>query len=153
MRKALDWFNGILMVLMFLTIFIQIAAREIFSLPTTWSAELGIMLFTFIVFYGLPCITRERTHLRVDALYQLFPKWGKTLSDLACGFVYIAFFLYLAWGAYENAVDNWDVQIPTFEICHLGWVYAMMLLATVIHIAFQFINIYEDGRQLLGGGR
>ena len=151
MRRFLNYFNGILMAFMFLIIFIQIFGREVLHIATPWSVEAGVILFTFIVLYGIPCVTRERMHLRVDVVYNIMTPYMKLLSDLVCGIIYIAFFLYMGWGAYQNAVDNWIVEIPTIEFIHLGWVYCVIALATVLHIVCLCINIREDWRALFGG--
>lgn len=150
MRKALELINGVMVFAMFVVLTIQIAGRVIFALPTTWSSEMSIILFALIVMYGLPAITLERTHLRVDSLYMLMPKKVQIFFEFICGFVYIAFFGYLAHGAYYNAIDNWVVEIPTIEWLHLGWVYLLICVATSLHIVALCQVIYEDGKLLWG---
>ena len=132
------------MIVMFFIILIQIVARIILGVPTAWSVELGIIVFTLIVFFGMPNIARERSHLRVDALYQLFPEKMKRVVDLLCGLVYVAFFVVLAWGAYRNIEYNWDVEIPTIEWAQLGWAYLVLFLAILLNIWSLLLNIVED---------
>jgi len=148
MRKALDYLNMVMMIVMYLIILVQIFSREILNVSTTWSTEFGVILFTLIVLFGTPNITRERMHLKVDALYNLFPKWLKKVMEIVFSLIYIAFFIVMAAGAYRNAVDNWTVDIPTIEWCHLGWIYMLIMIATIL-IALAFaVNIYEDVRML-----
>ncbi len=150
MRKYIDYLNGFLVLLMFLTIFIQITGREIFKVATSWSVETSIILFVFVVFLGIASITRERTHLRVDAFYNIFPPWLKRGADIVCGLAYITFFTAFAYGAYRNILDNWDVEIPTIEWFRWGYVYLFVFVATLIIIFYLVLNLIEDVR---GTGR
>ncbi len=152
MRTLLDRFNAALMALMYLTILIQIIARVVLEIPTTWSTEFGVILFTFIVLFGTPGVTRERAHLKVDALYNLFPRRLKLVLDIVFALLYIAFFFFMAAGAYGNAAENWMMDIPTIEWCHLGWIYLMVFLATVLIILAYLETIREDVRELFRRG-
>jgi len=146
MRKYIDYVNGFLVLLMFLTILIQIVAREILKVATSWSVETSIILFLFVVFMGIASITRERTHLRVDALYNIFPGWLQRMADIVCGAVYIVFFCAFAYGTYRNIFDNWTVEIPTIEWFRWGYVYLFIFLATLLNIGFLAVNLIEDVR-------
>ena len=144
MRKYINYLAGALVAVMFLVIFVQITARLILKVPTSWSVEIGIILFLFVVFLGIASTTRERSHLRVDALHAIMPPWLRRIVDIACGLAYIAFFAAFAWGAYINAVDNWRVEIPTVEWFRWGYVYLVILLATLVNIWHLCVNLVED---------
>ena len=144
MRKYIDYLNGGIVVIMFLTIFAQIVGREILKVATSWSVETSIILFVFVVFLGTASTTRERTHLRVDFLYNLFPAWLKRVTDVVCGVAYIVFFVAFSYGAYRNIGDNWAVEIPTIEWFRWGYVYLVVFLATLINIGYLAINLVED---------
>lgn len=146
MRKYIDYLNGFIVLLMFLTIFIQIIAREIIKVATSWSVEVSIILFVFVVFMGIASITRERTHLRVDALYNILPRWLQRATDVVCGVAYIVFFCAFAYGCYRNIFDNWSVEIPTIEWFRWGYVYLFVFFATLINIVYLALNLVEDIR-------
>lgn len=148
MRRMLDRFNAGLMILMYGIILVQIVARELLRVPTTWSTEFGVILFTFIVLFGTPNTTRERNHLKVDALYNLFPAKVKKVLEIVFALLYLVFFFFMAVGAYRNAVDNWTVEIPTIEWCRLGWIYVLILFATIMIIISFAVNVYEDVKSL-----
>jgi len=144
MRKYIDYLNGILVFLMFLAIFIQISARLIIKVPTSWSVETGILFFVFIVFIGIASVTRERTHLKVDALFNFLPRRIQRIVDTISSFLFIIFFLLFSVGAYRNVVANWNVEIPTIEWFKWGYVYLIVLAATVINIVYLVMNIVSD---------
>ena len=144
MRKILDGLNGFLILIMSMAILFQITAREILHIPTSWSVEASIILFLFVVFLGIPSITRERTHLCVDAIKVYFPAWLKRIVDICCGSAIIAFFCAFAYGAYRNVLDNWDVELPSIAWIRWGYVYLFILLATLINIWYLTTNLVED---------
>lgn len=144
MRKYIDRLNGVIVLLMFLTILVQITFREFLRIPTAWSMETSIILFVFTVFTGIASITRERTHLRVDAFYNICPRWLQRGMDIVCGAGYIVFFIAFAYGCWRNIFDNWDVEIPTIEWCRWGYVYLFVFFATILNILCLAANLFED---------
>ena len=146
MRKYLDYLNGILMALMFTAIFFQIVARAILSVPTSWSVESGILLFAFIIFIGIASITRERSHLRVDTLVIILPAKVQKIIEFIGNVLIVVFSFFLLVGAFRNMIANWTVEIPTIEWFHWGYVYLVIVIATVITVVYQILNMIEDCR-------
>ncbi len=146
MRKYIDYLNGVLVLLMSLTIIVQILARLVIKVPTSWSVETGIILFVFVVFLGIASIMREGSHLKVDTIVELLPKPMRKILNIAGGFLILAFSIVLAVGAGRSVVSNWQVEIPTIEWFKWGYVYLVILAATLITMYYQILNIVDEIR-------
>jgi len=144
MRKYIDYLNGVLVLFMFLTIFIQIAARVVVKVPTSWSVEMGILLFVFVVFFGITTLTRERGHLNVDTLMNILPAGFRRIVGIGASVLIILFFVVFSVGAIRNVSSNWTVEIPTIEWFKWGYVYLIMLFAVCVNVAYLVLNLIED---------
>lgn len=54
---------------------ISIVTRYVFQRPLTWPDELTTYLFIFMTFLGASASVKNGMELKVDALYEAFPRW------------------------------------------------------------------------------
>lgn len=91
MRKVVDIFIRVLeivtatfFVLMLLAVTLQIAARNLLSVPVRWTEELARFLYVWVTFIGAVIITRDNDHIRIDYLGQAVgPKARNVLNIIA----------------------------------------------------------------------
>lgn len=76
----------------------EVVSRYVFNQPTTWAFELGTMLTGANFLLGMAYTLREKAHIRVEALFDLFPLKVRALIDFL-GYVFLAlpFTLWLTW--------------------------------------------------------
>lgn len=55
-------------VLMFLVVLYQVALRDLFTRPPSWSDELARYLYIYMVFLGAAHVSRRGLHIRMDVL-------------------------------------------------------------------------------------
>ena len=58
-----------LLAVMFLTFLLQIVSRYVFNNPLTWTLELCLTLWLWLVFWGAAFNLRDIDHIRFDMLY------------------------------------------------------------------------------------
>ncbi len=76
MQKIVFWFNkitegitGIMLGIMFFTFILQIAFRYFAPEPLTWTLEVCLTLWIWIVFFGNSFILKEKDHITFDVIY------------------------------------------------------------------------------------
>ena len=144
MKKYVDGFNGILLVVMFLITFWQIIARFVPGDSTVWSEEVARFIFVWIVFLGAATLTRDEEHIRISALTdRLGPTSHRIVRVLSAIFV-IPFVIYMAWSAYLNTVRQWNTFAPTVDWMRLGYVYLALLLGGLIMLWYLIRNLFRD---------
>lgn len=76
----------------------EVVSRYVFDRPTTWAFELGTMLTGANFLLGMAYTLRERAHIRVEALFDLFPLKVRALIDF-CGYTFLAlpFVCWITW--------------------------------------------------------
>lgn len=77
LKVALRWFSESFAVVAFAVMFgcfvLGITARYVFGDPISWTNELSVVAYVWVVFWTSDILVRERQHIIFDVLYELFP--------------------------------------------------------------------------------
>ena len=72
-----------------IAVFWEVVSRYFFDLPTTWSCDLGYMLYGALFMLGSAYALRQGAHIRTDMLWEKFSESTKGKIDF---YAYILFF-------------------------------------------------------------
>ncbi len=64
---------------LFLVFLIQIAARFLFQLPLSWTDELAVVLYLWVILWAAAFMVSEREHVAFDLLTNLLPPQGQAV--------------------------------------------------------------------------
>src|SRR5690554_5426433 len=87
-RLAIIWkrFAETLAVLAFAVMFagfvIGITARYVFGEPISWTNELCVVAYVWVVFWTSDILVKERQHIIFDVLYGLFPPGARRVMAI-----------------------------------------------------------------------
>lgn len=90
-----DWSAGILVVSGLLILFYGVILRYVLHLPTTWQDEVARILLVWGILIGAAATLRENNHIRMDLVYNIFPKSIQRCVDFFANLVILAFFIFL----------------------------------------------------------
>lgn len=102
MKKILGFYNkfeeyllvGSLVVTVFI-IFIQIIARYVFNSSLSWSEELARYIFIWQIWLGASLGVRERKHIRIEIIFDIFKGKRKQYVDGLATLIWIALCIFL----------------------------------------------------------
>lgn len=98
--RILVWIGGTLIILSALLVTLEVVLRKLLNVSIGGADELSGYAFGIATSLGFAYALFERAHIRVDALYNLFPSWLKIMSNLL-GIVLLAgfagFVCVMAW--------------------------------------------------------
>lgn len=124
----------ILYSLIILTITVQIIARDIFRDPLMFTEELARFLFLWMVFLGIPWVTKEGMNICID----IAPKWmthrNKAVFNIVVEILTIAMFVYLIYNSIVYIKFSWINPAPAMRIS-MGIVYLCLPIGGVFTIA------------------
>ncbi len=86
----------------------EVLARYIFDAPTIWAYDSSIFMFGYIGLLAGALVQKERAHINVDLVYNLFGRRGRAVLDLLSGLL-IFFFLVLV------IVYTWQPMVSAFK--------------------------------------
>jgi C4-dicarboxylate transporter DctQ subunit len=140
--KILDYFEEWVMSLMLLGMttlaFMQVVRRYVFNTGFSWTLELTMVLFAFMIFLGISYGVRVGAHIGVDALVNLLsPTKRRYVSIVAVvlSLVYVAFILVGSW-TYVSKMMVVGVEFDYLPIER--WKVLIVMPIGYLMIAFRF---------------
>ncbi|UWQ16378.1 TRAP transporter small permease [Jannaschia sp. M317] len=92
---------ALLLGVMTLLTFLAVVLRYVFNSQLIWSLEVILILFAWLVIFGVSYGFKVTAHLGVDALTNVLPSRGKRICALLAGAVTIAYAVFLMKGAWD----------------------------------------------------
>ena len=80
---------------MFLILLAQVIMRYVFSRPLTWSEEAARFIFVYVSFIGISYAYRQKGHIRMEVVVNLFPQAVRRGLEVLINFGSIALFCYM----------------------------------------------------------
>jgi TRAP-type transport system small permease protein len=138
--------NGCLFFLTLVLVFTtgtQISLRVFLDLPLSWTEEVARYAFIWWVFFGAIIAFRERRHLGIDALANLFPGWFQRYWGIG---IYVCVFGYLSIMFIQG------IKLARVQMIHntpitdvpLGWIVLIIPLCAVF-MGLYTIHLMKEG--------
>ncbi len=102
-----------------LLVTVEVLLRKIFNISIGGADELSGYAFGVATTFGFAFALHERTHIRVDALYRLFPKWLQILASfvgLALLVGFAAVVSVVAWDMVSDTLTHGSRSITPMRI-------------------------------------
>lgn len=85
----------LLLVVSVFVIFLQVVMRYVFRNSLSWSEELGRYLFIWLTWLSTGYAVRQKRHLRIEMLADLFNERGKLIINILAMSIWLAFGVFL----------------------------------------------------------
>jgi TRAP-type C4-dicarboxylate transport system permease small subunit len=113
MRKFFDKLERLLLVLavgatlcMLLILGLQVVMRYVFNFPLSWSEEIAMLLFTWVVMLSTLVGVRRSVHARMSLLVEVLPEWIQSVWERAVNIVVLAIGLFIAYSGWDYLVQT-----------------------------------------------
>ncbi|MEM8877946.1 MAG: TRAP transporter small permease [Pseudomonadota bacterium] len=108
LSRWLAWAGGALIVFSALLVTVEVTLRKLFNISIGGADEISGYAFGVATSFALAFALFERAHIRVDAAYNLFPRWGKLAASLIGLALLVGFGVvvsYMAWGLVADTLQ------------------------------------------------
>ncbi len=161
--RWLVWIGGALIILSALMVTLEVFLRKFFNISIGGADELSGYAFGIATSFGMAYTLFERAHIRVDALYNLFPLWLKMIANvfgilLLAGFV--GLICYTGWGMVSDTLAHGSRSITPMrtplsfpQIPWLaGWLFFLFscVLVLICSLAALFKGNVDQASRLIG---
>ncbi len=92
----------------------EVMARYVFNSPTNWAHEGMFLMFGMQYLIAGGFVLREGGHVRVDVIYNYFPKRGKAMVDVLTSVFFFIFMLTLLVTGWTFFYDSYEVKEVSF---------------------------------------
>ncbi|MGE6662436.1 TRAP transporter small permease subunit [Pseudomonas sp. NPDC077408] len=135
-----------LIFLIFALLLLEVFMRYLFSSPTSWTNELGQMLFGAYVVLSGGYVMAHRDHVNVDLLYASLSPRTRAWVDI---FTSSMFFLFMAALLYFGSSMAWE-SVQGMETSYSAWnppiwpIKAMIPLGTLLLLLQGIAKLLQD---------
>lgn len=129
--------------IMFATFILQILARYVFNFPLTWSYEVTVVAFTWVVILGACYAMRKRSHVMFTLIYDKLSGKKAAFVRLLGNAIIIAAFIMLIVPSY-NYIKFMDFQSTSVLHIKLSWVFAPFVYFLISVGLYTIEEIIED---------
>ena len=113
-----------------------------FDAPTSWSDEIAVYAMLWSVYLSTSWAVRERAHIRVMNLINLFPGHMKTALTVMSDAIWFCFAIFLTWQSMLLHLSMWELP---FESPVLGiaqkWPYLCLVFGFGL-MTLRLIQVY-----------
>lgn len=141
LAKGMEALGGILVGILFFLVLFQVIARVILRIPTSWTVELGRVLFVGIVFIGSGVLVFTGGHMVIKAAWEKFPPKLRFAVEIFNDVLVAIMLVLFCWGALEKTISNWHIVIPTLEWMRNGYMYLLVFLGGLVMLVFTVNNL------------
>jgi len=161
--RVLVWAGGFLIILAALLVTVEVFLRKFFNISIGGADELSGYAFAIATSFSMAYALFERAHIRVDALYGVFPGWLKmaaNLMGLALLGGFVGFICVAAWGLVGDSVAHGSRSITPMrtpltipQIPWLaGWLFFLFCIVLLLAAAIRaiFSGEFDQASRLIG---
>ena len=123
----------------------------VFKEPTIWVYDVVTTLIAVAFLIGGSYALMRREHIRITALYDLYPKRFQLIADLFTSLLAIVYFVAFSWFAWKMAslsVMNWEVGGSVWRQPTPVVVKVSMLIGVLLMIVQMISNMLSDLKAL-----
>ena len=157
------WIGGTLIILSALLVTVEVFLRKVFNVSIGGADELSGYAFGIATSLGFAYALFERAHIRVDALYNLFPNSLKIVANLL-GIILLAGFAgvicVMAWGLVADTISHNSHSITPMRTplalpqipWLIGWLFFLTccILLIVASLKALLMREFETLNRLIG---
>ena len=140
--------GGMVGILMFL-VFADVVGRYIFSKPIFGAYELVEVLMGWLIFAGLPLVSRAQQHISVDFVSALLPERLKPVQGIVVNLLCGATAMVMSWRIWLYGERLGRVNETTMELqIPRGMIAQIMAVMLVLAALAFFLNVWDSVKTL-----
>lgn len=149
--RALEKVCALLMAVLVLLLFIQVAARYVMSSPPEWTEELARIVFAYVTYIGAAVAIARQAHLKINLLPASLPPRLRSMLRIAGLLAAIAF---LAVVLYQSSLmlGRLSHQPLTSLPLSKSWFFAAVPVGCGLMLIYELVELGKHGRALLSSG-
>jgi TRAP-type C4-dicarboxylate transport system permease small subunit len=149
LAKMIEQINGVLLAIIVVLLFLQVASRSINMSSFLWAGEAALWIFVWVVFLGAAVLFHKKEHMIVDIIEYFLPKKSKDkIEKLLAKIIRMTCWVFLVIVFYYSIILTISVAnqyAVSFRLSRL-YVSAALPVSIVVMFIFEVISLYERKR-------
>lgn len=144
MKNFLEKLNALVLLCMFCVTVLTVVFRGVLGISASWSEDLAQLTFILLVFIGATAVMEDEGHIKINTVVERLSKKGQRAVRILGRLLMIPFLVLFAYGAWDNAMMNWEIELGTVEWIKIGHMYLALVFTTVVMLYYIVVNIVRD---------
>lgn len=141
-RRA-ENFLALVLAALFASFLIQIVFRYVLNLPLGWTVEMVSICWLWGILFGYAFVVRDSDIIRLDIIYDMFPRGGRRTLDVITGLICAGLFAWTLPKAWEF-IDFMKIEKTAYIRLRFDYVFA-------IYVPFALAVIFRSLRSVWYG--
>ncbi|NYT44342.1 TRAP transporter small permease [Alcaligenaceae bacterium] len=120
----------------------QVVMRYVFSMPLSWSEEIAMLLFTWVIMLSTVVGIRRCTHARMALLVEALPQALQSAWERAIDLLIMGTGVFIAYSGWDYLVETRGSTSPAIGY-PIEWLYACAPCFGVLLILFTLERIID----------
>lgn len=147
LETALKFGAVVLAFLMLAALTLQVFMRYVFGQALSWSEELALLWFAWLIVFTSAIGFRRMTHARMTLLLDLLPPAGQRAGERLIALLVLLLSLYLAYGGWNYFYEMMDTTSPALGY-PMGFLYAAAPAFAGLLVIFSCERLINGGQGL-----
>lgn len=147
LETALKYGAVVLALLMLVALTLQVFSRYLFNYALSWSEELALLWFAWLIVFSGAVGVRRMTHARMSLVIDHLPPFMQRLMQRFIALLLLGLGFYLAYGGWGYFSETIDSVSPAIGF-PIGWLYAAAPVFGVLISLFAMERIITAGQGL-----
>ena len=147
LEAALKFGAVVLALLMLLALSLQVFARYLFDYALSWSEEISLLWFAWLIVFAGAVGIRRMTHARMSLLLDILPERLQRAMNRFIALLLLILGLYLTYGGWGYFSETIDSVSPAIGF-PIGWLYAAAPVFGVLISLFAIERVVTAGQGL-----
>ncbi len=139
-------FLTVVLGLLSLLIVLAVVFRYVVNDPLTWSEELIILMFVWVVFIGTAHAFRMRSHIVIDVILLFAPLWVRVMMGAISAAATLAVLVAVGWYGWHYTMRELPNLSPMLGISS-AWSVAPLVACCVLSVLHILRRLADEGPQ------
>ncbi len=149
-----DYIGTVIFVFMTVLLTVQVVSRYLFNHSFTWTEELSVVMFVWLIYLGVSGAVTKRKHLRIDALINVLPFKAKKFLLILDNVIMFLFCLGII-PAIMNIINNFADKGAVTSLLRMPKVvvYGIIpfgMVLTCIRLVQDTVRLFKEDEKTLG---
>jgi len=124
----------------------QVVMRYAFNTPLSWSEEVAMLLFSWVIVFSTATGVRQLSHARMSLLVDVLPGWCRHWWERAISLLIGCTGLFITWAGWHYVAETLGSTSAAIGF-PIEWLYACAPFFGVLLVLFSFERVISPDRK------
>ncbi|MBP1932251.1 TRAP transporter small permease [Ammoniphilus resinae] len=142
-ERFLDYFIVTMTIGIVVCVALQVLFRYVFAYSAPWTEEIARFMFIYLTFVGSAVCMKEKTHITIEVLIEVLPKWLRSTTLILVQLLTMWFLVVVLIGSWQMVLSSTEVRSASLIWLNYSYVYFALFFGAVLMLIYSIFRLYE----------